>query len=58
VPGIVFGTMIYGIVSLGLFYTGWPTDWLSTFIGGLLVIAVLTNNVLREAALRRGRSRS
>ncbi|MCB9994604.1 MAG: ABC transporter permease [Hyphomicrobiaceae bacterium] len=58
VPGIVFGTMIYGIVSLGLFYTGWPTDWLATFIGGLLVVAVLTNNLLREAALRRGRGRS
>src|SRR5450432_1060271 len=28
VTGIVLGTMIYGIVSLGLFYTGWPTDWL------------------------------
>lgn len=58
VPGIVCGTMIYGIVSLGLFYTGWPTDWLATFIGALLVVAVLTNNVLREAALRRGRSRT
>ncbi len=55
VPGIVLGTMIYGIVSLGLFYTGWPTDWLQTFIGVLLVVAVLTNNVIREMALSRGR---
>lgn len=55
VPGIVLGTMIYGIVSLGLFYTGWPTDWLQTFIGVLLVVAVLTNNVIREMALTRGR---
>ena len=38
VLGVVFGTMIYGVVSLGLFYTGWSTDWLSTFIGLLLVI--------------------
>ncbi|MDB5526352.1 MAG: transporter permease [Rhizobium sp.] len=53
VIGIVFGTVIYGIVSLGLFYTGWPTDWLATFIGGLLVIAVLTNNLIRELALGR-----
>jgi simple sugar transport system permease protein len=53
VVGIVFGCMIYGIVSLGLFYTGWPTDWLATFIGVLLVIAVLTNNVIREMALGR-----
>jgi simple sugar transport system permease protein len=53
VVGIVFGCMIYGIVSLGLFYTGWPTDWLATFIGVLLVIAVLTNNLIREMALGR-----
>ena len=58
VTGIVLGTIIYGIVSLGLFYTGWPTDWLQTFIGGLLVVAVLTNNIIREAALNRGRKSS
>lgn len=58
VIGIVLGTFIYGIVSLGLFYTGWPTDWLATFIGGLLVIAVLTNNFVRELALRRGKRRA
>ncbi|MGD9913277.1 MAG: ABC transporter permease [Rhizobiaceae bacterium] len=55
VIGIVLGTFIYGIVSLGLFYTGWPTDWLQTFIGGLLVIAVLTNNLIRQTALNRGK---
>lgn len=55
VTGIVLGTFIYGIVSLGLFYTGWPTDWLATFIGGLLVIAVLTNNFVRELALKQGK---
>ena len=49
--------MIYGVVSLGLFYTGWSTDWLSTFIGILLVIAVLTNNVVRQHALSRGAAR-
>ena len=57
VTGIVLGTMIYGIVSLGLFYTGWPTDWLAAFIGALLVAAVLANNVIRELALSRGRKR-
>jgi simple sugar transport system permease protein len=55
VTGIVLGCIIYGIVGLGLFYTGWPTDWLQTFIGALLVIAVLTNNVIRNVALNRGK---
>ncbi len=54
VLGVVFGTMIYGVVSLGLFYTGWSTDWLSTFIGLLLVIAVTTNNLVRRKALAQG----
>ena len=57
VIGVVFGTMIYGVVSLGLFYTGWSTDWLSTFIGILLVIAVLTNNIVRQRTLARGAAR-
>lgn len=56
VTGIVLGTFIYGMVSLGLFYTGWPTDWLATFIGGLLVLAVLTNNLIRQTALNRGKT--
>lgn len=56
VTGIVLGTFIYGMVSLGLFYTGWPTDWLATFIGGLLVLAVLTNNLIRQTALNRGKA--
>ena len=55
VTGIVLGCIIYGMVGLGLFYTGWPTDWLQTFIGALLVIAVLTNNAVRNLALNRGR---
>jgi len=55
VIGIVLGCIIYGMVSLGLFYTGWPTDWLQTFIGALLVVAVLTNNLIRNIALGRGR---
>lgn len=58
VTGIVFGTMIYGVVSLGLFYTGWSTDWLTTFIGALLVVAVLTNNVVRQRVLSRGAART
>lgn len=58
VVGIVLGCIIYGLVSLGLFYTGWPTDWLQTFIGCLLVLAVLTNNLIRNLALNRGRKAS
>lgn len=58
VLGVVFGCMIYGMITVGLFYTGWPTDWAQAFIGGLLVTAVLANNAIRDMALRsRGRKR-
>lgn len=55
VIGICLGCMIYGIVGIGLFYTGWPTDWQQTFIGALLVGAVLMNDVIRKSALARER---
>lgn len=56
VQGVVLGTITYGMVNIGLFYTGWTTDWLSTFIGGLLIVAVLANDFVRKAALRQASS--
>ena len=57
VQGVVLGTITYGIVSIGLFYTGWTTDWLSAFIGALLVLAVIANDSIRKSALRAPTSR-
>jgi simple sugar transport system permease protein len=51
VLGVVLGTLIYGIVSAGLFYTGWNTDYAQVVIGALMVIAVLANSAVRRAAL-------
>lgn len=50
--GVVLGTIIYGFVSAGLFYTGWDTDYLSVIIGLLMIVAVLTNDMVRRVALR------
>lgn len=50
--GIVFGTAIYGVISVGIFYTGWSTEWIGFFLGILLFLAVLTNNYFRKLALR------
>jgi simple sugar transport system permease protein len=58
IQGVVMGALTYGIVSVGLFYTGWSTDWLSAFIGGILILAVLANNSIRNAALRGGGTRN
>ena len=54
VIGACLGAAIYGIVSIGLFYTGWDTDWTSAFIGALLLLAVLGNNTIRKFALSGG----
>ena len=51
VVGVVFGAATYGIVSGGVFYTGWSTVWVQAFLGGLLLVAVLTNNSFRRLAL-------
>lgn len=54
VQGILLGAVTYGVVSIGLFYTGWSSDWLSAFIGGLLIVAVLANDAIRKSALKSG----
>ena len=51
VSGIVLGTAIFGVISTGIFYTGWSTDWIYLFLGGLLALAVFANNFTRRLAL-------
>ncbi|HEY1720794.1 MAG TPA: ABC transporter permease [Magnetospirillaceae bacterium] len=48
--GMFFGSIIFGLISVGIFYTGWNTDWLLLILGGLLLAAVLTNNYFRRLA--------
>jgi simple sugar transport system permease protein len=49
--GVFIGTMIYGIVQVGIFYTGWNTDWAQLVLGALLLMAVLGNNYFRRLAM-------
>jgi simple sugar transport system permease protein len=43
--GVAFGAATYGIVSVGIFYTGWNADLAQVIIGLLVLAAVLANNV-------------
>lgn len=52
--GILLGTMIYGMVNLGIFYTGWNSDWAQLVLGTLLLLAVVSNNYFRRLAMRGG----
>ena len=49
--GVFLGTMIYGIINVGIFYTGWSTDWVQLFLGVLLLCAVLANLYFRRFAM-------
>ncbi|MFJ6376197.1 ABC transporter permease [Pseudarthrobacter oxydans] len=52
--GIILGTMTFAIVSQGIYYTGWNSDWASLILGILLLAAVLMNNTFRKLALSAG----
>lgn len=52
IVGVVFGTLIYGFVTAGLFYTGWNTSYAQVIIGVLMIVAVLTNNSVRALVVR------
>ena len=52
--GGMFGALIFGTVSLGIFYTGVDSDWFKAFVGIALLIAVLFNNYIRRKVTRVG----
>lgn len=54
VYGVLFGALIFGLVQMGIFYTGIDTDWFKVFLGIVILIAVLVNNYIRVKALGRG----
>jgi simple sugar transport system permease protein len=50
VVGALFGALIFGMVQQGIFFTGVSTDWFQVFVGVMLLIAVIFNNVIRRRA--------
>ena len=46
--GAFFGAIIFGMVLIGLSYTQIDSDWYLVFLGGMLLIAVLFNNMIRK----------
>ena len=57
VIGAMFGALIFGLVQMGIFYTGIDTDWFKVFLGLVILIAVLVNNYIRAKALGEGAAR-
>ncbi len=57
VVGALFGALIFGLVQMGIFFTGIDTDWFKVFLGIVILIAVLVNNYIRAKALGEGTAR-
>jgi len=46
--GAFFGAIIFGMVSIGLSYTRFDSDWFQVFLGAMLLLAVMFNNYIRK----------
>ncbi|MBV9286629.1 MAG: ABC transporter permease [Hyphomicrobiales bacterium] len=51
VVGACFGAIIYGVVQQGIEFIRIPNDWFRVFLGGMLLIAVLFNNLIRRRVM-------
>jgi len=50
--GAFFGALLFGMVSQGFFFTPLPDVWFLTFLGGMLLGAVVLNNITRTKAMK------
>jgi simple sugar transport system permease protein len=48
--GAFIGSVIFGMVLIGLTYTDVDQDWYQVFLGLMLLVAVMFNNVVRRRA--------
>jgi len=48
--GASIGALIFGMTSQGIVYAGWDADWFKFFLGAMLLLAVLTNQLVRRYA--------
>lgn len=50
VVGASIGAIIFGMAQVGIVFAGWDTDWFYSFLGVMLLAAVLVNNYTRRRA--------
>lgn len=48
--GAAIGALIFGMVRVGIVFAGWDTDWFFSFLGVMLLVAVLVNQYTRKRA--------
>lgn len=50
VIGACLGAIIFGMARVGIVFAGWDTDWFYSFLGVMLLVAVLVNDYTRRRA--------
>lgn len=50
VIGACLGAIIFGMARVGIVFAGWDTDWFYSFLGIMLLVAVLVNDYTRKRA--------
>ncbi|RME45734.1 MAG: ABC transporter permease [Caldilineae bacterium] len=48
--GAAVGAVIFGMAQVGIVFAGWDTDWFFSFLGIMLLAAVIVNNYTRKRA--------
>ncbi len=48
--GASIGALIFGMARVGIVFAGWDTDWFFSFLGIMLLAAVLVNDYTRKQA--------
>ena len=48
-----FGNWIFGMVQQGIVFAGIDSDWYKAFLGAMLIVAVLLNNLIRSRLAER-----
>ncbi|WP_433507821.1 ABC transporter permease [Pseudonocardia halophobica] len=51
--GAAIGAFIFGMTTQGIVYAGWDPNWFKTFLGVMLLLAVLLNLYVKNSASRR-----
>jgi simple sugar transport system permease protein len=51
--GSALGALIFGMVTQGIVFAGWDPNWFKTFLGVMLLLAVLLNQYVKNYAARR-----
>jgi len=50
--GAAFGALMFGMISQGFFYTNINDNWFYAIVGGMLILAVIINKLIRDASTR------